>query len=190
MKDPTSHDARLSLTAAEVRFCDLIREKDQALRHYLDGNSLPDRIDPRDWLAYLTGIKSALGNTNNDLSFIAALLVKRYLEERFGIADFDAAGKPQGASGVDIDARTDNGLTIIGELKTTKPYQPGFGAAQRAAIIKDLTRLTASTANHRFMFVVDPDAFSALCKPARASRAPGVEIVDLVTGRTFACPAA
>lgn len=148
---------------------------------------MPLDADPRSWLAYLTGIKSALGNLNNDLGFVATLLVKGYLQERFGIVDFDAAGKPQGASGVDIEARTADGMTIVGELKTTKPYQPGFGAAQRTAIIKDLTRLGGSAADHRFMFVVDEDAFAALCRPALASRVPGVEIVNLVTGRTFVC---
>jgi hypothetical protein len=187
MTATTSDFANAALTAAEARFCDSIRQKDQALRHFLDSKKLPTDMDARDWLSYLTGIKSALGNLNNDLGFVATLLVKRYLQDRFGIVDFDAAGKPQGASGVDIEARTNNGLTIVGELKTTKPYQPGFGAAQRTAIIKDLTRLAASAANHRFMFVVDGDAFAALCRPALTKRAPGVEIVDLLTGRTFFC---
>jgi hypothetical protein len=34
---------------------------------------------------YPTDIKSALGNLNNDLAFVATLLVKRYLEKRFGV---------------------------------------------------------------------------------------------------------
>jgi hypothetical protein len=38
------------------------------------------------------------------------------------------------------------------------------------------------------MFVVDPDAYRALCSRTFASRAPGVEIVDLVTGQSFVCP--
>ncbi|MGN6285504.1 MAG: hypothetical protein ACTHM2_10175 [Afipia sp.] len=178
----------VTLTAAESRFCELIRQKDHTLRSYLDSNRLPNSMDARDWLSYLTGIKSALGNLSNDLGFIATLLIKNYLQKRFGgVVDFDAAAKPQGAAGVDIDVRTTDGRTIIGELKTTKPYQPGFGAAQRTAIIKDLTRLAASAADYRFMFVVDSDAFSALCKPSLATRAPGVEIVDLVTGQTFLC---
>lgn len=180
--------ANLARTAAELRFCESIREKDRKLRQFLDNASFPDSSDARDWLIYLTGIKTALGNLNNDLGFVATLLVKRYLERRFSIVDFDAAGKPQGASGVDIEASTPDGLTIVGELKTTKPYQPGFGAAQRTAIVKDLARLAASRSDHRFMFVVDADAFTALCRPALAGRAPGVEIVDLVTGRTFVCP--
>jgi hypothetical protein len=179
--------ADLTLTAAELRFCDAIREKDRSLRLFLANTSFPASNDAREWLTYLTGIKTALGNLNNDLGFVATLLVKHYLERRFGVVDFDAAGKPQGASGVDIEASTPDGLSIVGELKTTKPYQPGFGAAQRTQIIKDLNRLAAYKADHRFMFVVDVDAYSALCRPALASRAPGVEIVDLVSGATFVC---
>lgn len=184
-----SRTTSATLTGAEARFCDLIRHKDHALRRFLEDNTLPADVDARSWLDYLAGIKSVLGNLNNDLSFVSTLLIKKYLNERFGIADFDAAGKAQGAAGVDIEARTETGQTIVGELKTTKPYQPGFGAAQRASVIKDLTRLAQSPADYKIMFVIDADAFSALCRPIFASRAPGVEIVDLVTGATFVCPA-
>lgn len=176
-----------SFTPSEQQFCELIRSKDRALRQFLAASALPDEIDGPAWLTYLTGIKSALGNLNNDLAFVATLLVKRYLQQRLGITAFDAAGKAQGAAGVDIEAVTLDGRAIIGELKTTKPYQPGFGAQQRTMMLKDLQRLAASSAPHRFMFVTDPDAFAALCKPTFARRAPGVEIVDLVTGRTFRC---
>jgi hypothetical protein len=112
-------------------------------------------------------------------------LAKAYLNRRFGITDFDAAGKPQGASGIDIEARTADGKIVVGELKTTKPYQPGFGAQQRTSILKDLSRLATSRADHRIMFVVDPDAYRALCSRNFASKAPGVEVVDLVTGENF-----
>jgi len=177
------------LTEPEERYCDLVRRKDRALRDFLEQHSLSEAADARKWLTYLIGLKSTLGNINNDLGFIATLLVKSYLAGRFGHLEFDAAGKPQSASGIDIEVRTADGLTIIGELKTTKPYQPGFGAAQRTAIIKDLSRLANSHAHHKFMFVVDADAFSALCKPSFSSRAPGVEIVDLLSGKTFSCGA-
>jgi hypothetical protein len=174
-------------TSSEQHFCEIIRKKDRVLRDFLRESTLPDHIDAQTWLTYLTGIKSALGNLNNDLAFVATLLVKHYLQDRFGISDFDAAGKAQGAAGVDIEAVTKDGKPIVGELKTTKPYQPAFGAQQRTMMLKDLKRLAASDATHRFMFVADPDAFTALCKPAFANRVPGVEIVDLVTGRTFLC---
>jgi hypothetical protein len=179
----------VSLTEAESRSCEGIRRKDKALRTFLGGNSLPEIVDGRSWLIYLTGIKSALGNLNNDIGFAATLLVKAYLRDRFGVTDFDAAGKMQGAAGVDVEARAADGRRIVGEIKTTKPYQPGFGAAQRTQMLKDLHRLAASAADHRFMFVVDVEAFVALCKPALAGHAPGVEIVDLLTGHTFLCPA-
>jgi hypothetical protein len=179
----------MELTAGDLKFCSLIREKDQALRLFLEENSLADTISGSDWLAYLVGMKSILGNISNDLGFVATLLIKIYLESRFGPISFDAASKPQGAPGIDIQVHTNDGRVVVGELKTTKPYQPGFGANQRKEIIKDLQRLAASTADHRFMFVVDPDAYSALCKPSLASKVPGVEIVDLVTGETFICGA-
>lgn len=178
----------MSVTAAEARAIAAIKAKDEALRSFLAAEVLAESADPSLWLTYLAGIKAALGNLNNDLGFVATLLVKQYLAVRFAITTFDAAGKAQGAAGVDIDARTADGQTIEGELKTTTPYQPGFGAKQKETIAKDLARLSASAADHRLMFVTDPDTFAVLCRPAWAARAPGVEIVDLVTGRTFACP--
>ncbi len=100
MNDTESENVEASLTTAE--FCDAIRDKDRSLRRFLNTNVFPADIDAHGWLAYLTGIKSALGNLSNDLGFVATLLVKRYLQHRFGIANFDAASKLQGAPGVDI----------------------------------------------------------------------------------------
>ena len=71
------------------------------------------------WLRYLTGIKDALGNLSNDIPSVATLLAKACIAERFGIMNFDAAGKPQGASDIDIEARPTDGKIIVGELKTT-----------------------------------------------------------------------
>jgi hypothetical protein len=175
------------LTPAEESFCQTILTKDLMLRSFLEREGLANPIDATHWLRYLTGIKHSLGNLNNDIGFVATLLAKAYLNRRFGITDFDAAGKPQGASGIDIAARTADGKIVVGELKTTKPYQPGFGAAQRVSILKDLARLATTTADHRFMFVVDPDAYRALCGRNFASKVPGVEVVDLVTGDNFIC---
>jgi hypothetical protein len=176
------------MTRNEAAYCDLIRKKDAKLRRFLAASSLADQIDAQEWLKYLSEIKNALGNLNNDVSFIATLLVKAYLRERFGISEFDAAGKPQGASGLDIVATTHDGKAIVGEIKTTKPYQLGFGAQQRTMMLKDLDRLAKSAADHRFMFVVDREAFEALCRKNFASRAPGIEIIDLVGQQAFLCP--
>lgn len=177
----------MTYTDTEAHARVAILEKDKALRLYLAANRLDDEDDPARWLAYLVGLKNLLGNVSNDLGFVATLLVKCYLADRFGI-DFDAAAKAQGAAGIDVEAQTADGHRIVGELKTTKPYQPGFGAQQRTMMIKDLARLAASDADHRLMFVTDPDTFATLCKPSWSARAPGIEIIDLTTGRTFACP--
>ena len=73
----------------------------------------------------MSGVKAALGNLNNDMSFLASLLIKEFLEEEYGSNDFDAAAKPQGAAGYDVEATADDGTKIVGELKTTTPYQMG-----------------------------------------------------------------
>jgi hypothetical protein len=50
------------------------------------------------------------------------------------------AERRRGAAGMDIEAMTLDSLSIVGELKTTKPYQPGFGAQQRKRTIVELLR--------------------------------------------------
>jgi len=176
------------LSAGEHRYCQAIREKDDALRAHLANSALTPEVDPRAWLHYLTEIRSTLGNLSNDLGFVASLLIKEYLQARFQVVDFDAASKAQGAAGADVVARTADGKTIIGELKTTIPYMPGFGAQQRTTILKDFARLAQSDADHRFMFVTDGATFRTLCTPVWSRRAPGIEIVDIATGEQFLCP--
>jgi len=167
-------------TESENRFCALILAKEKGLRQYLQDNRLPDEIDALKLFRFLSGIKNSLGNINNDIAFAATLIIKSYLKERFSIIDFDAGGKAQGAPGIDIEAKTADGKTIIGELKTTKPYQPGFGAAQRTSIIKDLDRLSRTIADYRFMFVTDDEAFLALSGNSFKSRLNGIELVNLI----------
>lgn len=112
------------------------------------------------------------------------MLAKDYLARRFQIG-FDAAGKAQGAPGTDIEVRTSDGKLIICELKNTKPYQPGFGAAQKKEIWKDLRSLREKSADYKFMMVTDPETFSTLCSTVYAVRMESVEVVNLLTGETF-----
>jgi hypothetical protein len=79
------------------------------------------------------------------------------------------------------------GRLLLANLRQQRPYQPGFGAAQRTSILKDLARLATAPADHRFMFVIDPETYQTLCGRSFASKAPGVEIVDLITGDNFVC---
>jgi len=75
------------LTANEERYCETIRGKDHMLRKVLSEQALSGEIDPAQWLAYLTTIKSIIGNINNDVGFLATLLVKRNSVAMGQIAD-------------------------------------------------------------------------------------------------------
>ena len=121
----------------EIQYLTAIRTKDSRLRDFLNSKPFPDMSSSETLFQYLTEIKSILGNHHNDISFVASLLAKDFLIERFAGLTWDAAEKAQGAAGLDIDLGW-NDLRIIGEIKTTMPYQKGFGAQQKAAIKKDL----------------------------------------------------
>jgi hypothetical protein len=115
-------------------------------------------------------------------------MAKEYLSAKFDVT-FDAAEKPQGASGIDIDVLSGSGERIVAEIKTTVPYQVSdFGAQQAASFKKDFVKLAVATAMHKLLFVTDRRAYTALQKPKYVSQIPGVRVVNLITGEEFAAP--
>jgi hypothetical protein len=99
------------------------------------------------------------GNLANDGSLIACVLARQFLQRRFEIPAFDAAAKPQGAPGLDVDVLTSSSERIIGEVKTTVPYdrkRRDLGANQKATFIKDFEKLERKEAQHKFFFVINP----------------------------------
>jgi hypothetical protein len=146
---------------------------------------LPDPADARGWFDYLTSLKDTLGILNNSIGFVATLLARAYLESRFDLERFDASEKAQEAPGPGIAVRTKDGKLVRCEIKTTRPYQGGFGFRQKAEIKKDLKKLGEATADHKLMLVTDAEAFSTLCKPYYASHAQDTDIVNLLTRETF-----
>ncbi|MCY0865903.1 MAG: hypothetical protein OWQ57_13210, partial [Sulfobacillus sp.] len=100
-----------------------IQEKLTLLRQLLQARDLdPENHDPHEWYRIASTIKRALGNFDNDVSFIASLLAKQFLTEHHHIPLLDVSAKAQGAPGLDFDVRSHNGDRIIAELKTTIPY--------------------------------------------------------------------
>ena len=178
----------LTLSPSELARCETISEKIDALREFLSDNALVKLINAREWVTYLASLRDILGNVSNDIGFVATLLVKGYLEQRFAITNFDASSKPQGASGIDIEATAGDGSSIHGELKTNKPVQARFGGEQRKRMLNDLARLAASRADYRFMFVADAETYRIFSTGGFPARAPGVELLNLLTGDSFVFP--
>lgn len=169
-------------TERERSYRDRILEKLVELRDYLNAQSLDPDGSPSDWYHHLNQIKCILGNANNDMSFIGALLAKSYLVNRFGVVAFDAAEKAQGAPGLDIDV-TVGRERIVGEIKTTTPHNgPDFGGQQKVMFDKDFAKLAAAKADYKFMFVTETATFDILCRTSYRGKLAGVTIVQLVSG--------
>jgi hypothetical protein len=176
---------RASLTPAEQRYCEDIARRIDRIRQLLTDKTLGAPDSPTLWYEFLSELRDIQGNSSNDLSFVATLLAKRYLSQHFQIS-FCAAEKPQGAPGIDIDCRTPAGERIVGEIKTTKPYQAtDFGAQQAAMFNKDFAKLSAAEAQHKFLFVTEPRAFEVLKKSKYSKLMPGVRVVLLKTGEGY-----
>ena len=174
------------MTEREKRYCSEIADRVARMRKFLNENALLEPPEPTEWHSFLSRLRQIQGNLSNDGSFIATLLAKQYLSSRFGV-EFDAAEKPQGAPGIDIDVASSDGQRIVAEIKTTVPYQVSdFGAQQAASFKKDFAKLAASEASHKFLFVTDAGAFSALQKAKYTKLMPGVRIVHLATGQEHA----
>jgi hypothetical protein len=173
------------LTEREHRYCTEIKARIAQARAFLLADDLPECPEPKSLFQLLARLREIQGNVSNDVSFAATLLAKEYLSARFSIT-FDAAEKPQGAPGIDIDVVTSSGERIIAEIKTTVPYQlSDFGAQQAASFKKDFVKLAGATAMHKFLFVTDKRAYVALQKPKYLAQIPGVRVVNLITGEEF-----
>jgi hypothetical protein len=173
------------LTERERRYCTEIKARIAQAREFLLSDDLADLPEPKALFQFLAKLRQIQGNVSNDVSFAATLLAKQYLSAKFDVT-FDAAEKPQGAPGIDIDVLTASGDRIVAEIKTTVPYQRSdFGAQQAASFKKDFVKLAGVTAMHRFLFVTDKGAFQALQKPKYLAQIPGVRVVNLITGEEF-----
>lgn len=171
------------LTEKERSYSARIDERIGRLRSFLDSHELGPTDPFTQWYEFLSSIRLIQGNLSNDIGFVATLLTKQYLSERFNIPHFDAADKARGASGIDIDVRTQEGLRIVAEIKTNVPYKDGdFGAKQAELIRRDLAKLDSAQADLRFFFVTEESAFEILTKPRSAWLMPKVRVVLLPSG--------
>jgi len=137
---------------------------------------------PRDLYQHLAKVKLILGNLNLSVSFAGALMAKHYLMGKLPMSCFDIARKPQGAPGLDIDARTIDGARVVAELKTTDPYLINdLGAAQKTEFRKDFEKLRNVQAEHKFFFVTEARTFQTM-KKKYAREIPGITVVLLTTG--------
>lgn len=174
------------LTEREIAYCESVADKIQQLRDFLNSNNLVSPPDPKHWHTFLTTMRSIIGNINNDGSFVASLLAKSFLEKKHGVS-FDAAKKPQGAPGIDVELITDSGESVVAEIKTTVPYQVvDFGSAQITSLKKDFAKLVAAKAAYKYMLVTDQGAFEILKKEKYTKYMPSVRVVNLVTLEEFA----
>ena len=163
-----------------------IQERVHGLTEYLRKTAAPSPTSPlADWLSFLAGIKSIVGNSDNDSSLVASLMARHWLCSRLQMRPYDAVKKSQNAPGLDIDELTLDGRRVVAEIKTTEPYQRNdFGAAQLASVRKDFTKLNAVEAGHRFFFVTTRRAFDVV-RAKYAAEIPLVTTVLLTTGETF-----
>lgn len=180
----------MDLTSAEESYLRSLRHRLESLKRHLDAREMPDSEAPaRDWCNYLSVMKEIVGNVNNDLSFVAALMAKDYLYRTLRMKPFDVAAKAQGAPGLDIDEMTLDNKRVIGEIKTTTPYLGhDLGSAQRTSFQKDFAKLNATTAEYKFLSVLDEQTFRLMTQKY-ATQLPGVTIVLLTTEEAHAVPA-
>jgi hypothetical protein len=171
----------MKISEPETRYSRTIHEKLQELRAFLTDNALDPAAHPADAYLFLSKLKSVLGNLNNDISFVATLMAKDYLSRHFDVSAFDAAAKAQGAPGIDIEFCTQDGMRVAAEIKTTFPYQLGFGAKQHEMISKDIDKLKKSNADVKFLFLTERLSFEAARK-VRNWTGCGIRVVLLPAG--------
>ncbi|MBN1216248.1 MAG: hypothetical protein JXA99_12510 [Candidatus Lokiarchaeota archaeon] len=152
-------------TQRELTEFQKIISKIEKIKNFLIKEKIPkDIVKIKDFYDYLRFLKNIIKNFNMDISFSACLLVKDYLMKNFSFSrEIDAAHKPQGAKGLDIDEKLYNGKRLIAEIKATYPYKKkDFGAQQKESIFKDFKKLNKTKADYKFFFVSEEKSFSIL----------------------------
>ena len=182
---PAEHEFTPGERQAVKEILDRIAE----LSRFLEKEPVPSDPSPGLLYGYLARLKKIQGNADNDVSRVACLMAKEYLNRQLDMKPFDAVAKPQGAPGLDIDEHTKAGVRVVGEIKTTMPYGPkDLGAAQESSFEKDFKKLNAAAPAHRFFFVTEQRTFE-LMRVRYASKIPGVTVVLLPAGESFVAPA-
>ncbi|MFN8522627.1 MAG: hypothetical protein U0821_05910 [Chloroflexota bacterium] len=140
----------MELTERERNALTAIRTRLDQLAEYVTSAQRPDeKSSLLEWYAYLADLKTIQGNTSNDTSLVATLMARDYLSRVLPMQPFDAAAKPQGAPGLDIDERTVDGKRVIAEIKTTRPYLgKELGVQQKATFKHDFDKLNAAVKGH------------------------------------------
>lgn len=170
----------------ELHMLEEIEHRLSRVNKFLTDNTFPKHEDAINWLAYLHTIKSIQGNFSNDISFVATLLAKEYLEEVYSLEGFNAADKPQGAPGLDIDVKLPNGKHLVAEIKTTSPYNVNdLGAKQKESFRKDFRKLAKAKAEIKLFFVTELRTFDLMKKPKYRNKLTGVRVVLLPSGEEF-----
>ncbi|MCR5614089.1 hypothetical protein [Treponema sp.] len=148
-------------------------EQDELTKSFSKLNRLIDEIelsklDSQDFDIYevyksFNKVKEIMGNFNNDISFVACLMAKDFLQSQFDIEDFDVSEKPQSAPGLDLEVYTKDLKKIIAEIKTTQPYKENdFGAKQIESLRNDFKKLHNVAADYKFLFVTEYSAYEVL----------------------------
>jgi len=163
----------------EQRALNALQSKLRALGDVLPAEGGKEPADLNTVFAAFELLRRALGNLDNDISFLACLRAKRHLAAIHGEFDCDVSVKHQNAAGVDIEARTAAGSKIVAEIKTMRPVGPGgdFGANQAKQVRQDLERLRRSEAEHKYFCVTDATAATALRRARYANDVAGVTVL-------------
>jgi hypothetical protein len=155
------------------------------MRSYLS-KAIPSLQDTASWYTFLSELKAIQGNSSNDVSFVATLLAKQYLAECYGLTKFDAAEKPQGAPGIDIDVLLPDGRRLVAEIKTNYPYTTSdLGAKQKETFEKDFFKLAEANADIKLFLVTEYKTFELMKKQKYQSMLNGVTVVLLTTHEKF-----
>lgn len=163
----------------EQNYLDTITEKEQRIKEFIQSNAYNSDLPLQDQFNFWISFKEIIGNFHNDISFLASLRAKEFLKNKFSDFNLDVGSKPQGAPGLDIDITLSNGKRVIAEIKTTKPYSKGFGAAQKKSIKADILKLENAIADYKYMMVTDDEAFDTLLNPIYFNFQDGIKIIHL-----------
>jgi hypothetical protein len=110
----------------------------------------------KDEIKYFKKLKSAIGNIHGHIHSLAVKAAQIHLAGKYPEAKtWQVSEKYEG--GIDIIGISDNGKMIVAaEVKTTaRSEKKTLGRVQRSNIQKDIKKLLATEAKHKYLFIID-----------------------------------
>jgi len=107
-------------------------------------------------IMYFKKLKSAIGDIHGHIHSLAVRAAHLYLADKHPEVYTWKLSEKYGSAIDAVGQKTDGGMLVAAEIKTTfRSEKKTLGRVQRSSIQKDIKKLLATEAKHKYLFIID-----------------------------------